>query len=80
MKITQIFTRCFPFLVTGCTFFALLYPPSFTWFSGPWITYGLGGIMLVMGLTLQWSDFNQVLKTPKWVLCGILLQFTIIPF
>ena len=80
MKITELFTRSFPFLVMGCALIALVYPPSFTWFSGPWITYGLGGIMLGMGLTLQWRDFNQVLKTPKWVLCGILLQFTIMPF
>jgi BASS family bile acid:Na+ symporter len=58
----------------------LLNPELFIWFSGPWITYGLGGIMLGMGLTLQWRDFSQVLKTPKWVLFGILLQFTIMPF
>jgi BASS family bile acid:Na+ symporter len=74
MKFIELFTRSFPFLVTGCALIALLHPPSFTWFSGPWITYGLGGIMLGMGLTLQWSDFNQVIKTPKWVLCGILFQ------
>jgi BASS family bile acid:Na+ symporter len=80
MRFIELFTRSFPFLVTACALIALLYPPSFIWFSGPWITYGLGGIMLGMGLTLQWSDFNQVIKTPKWVFCGILLQFTIMPF
>ena len=80
MKIIEPFTRSFPFLVTACALIALSYPPSFTWFSGLWITYGLGGIMLGMGLTLQWRDFNQVFKAPKWVLCGILLQFTIMPF
>ena len=80
MKIIEPFTRSFPFLVTACALIALSHPPSFTWFSGLWITYGLGGIMLGMGLTLQWRDFNQVFKAPKWVLCGILLQFTIMPF
>ena len=63
-----------------CLIASLLHPPLFTWFSGPWITYGLGGIMLSMGLTLQWSDFNQVLKTPKWVVWGVFLQFTVMPF
>ena len=48
MRIIELFTRSFPFLVTGCALIALVYPPSFTWFSGPWITYGLGGIMLGM--------------------------------
>ena len=39
-----------------------------------------GGIMLGMGLTLQWSDFAQVAKTPTWVILGMLLQFTVMPF
>jgi BASS family bile acid:Na+ symporter len=32
-----------------------------------------------MGLTLKWSDFTQVLKTPSWVVFGMLLQFTVMP-
>ena len=35
--------------------------------------------MLGMGLTLQWNDFAQVVNTPKWVLLGMLLQFTLMP-
>ena len=54
-------------------------PSVFTWFSGPWITYGLGGIMLGMGLTLSWNDFALVAKTPSWVVLGMLLQFTVMP-
>lgn len=80
MKHIEFFNRSFPYLVTACSLLSLFYPPIFVWFSGSWITYGLGGIMLGMGLTLQWSDFGQVLKSPKWVLCGVLLQFTIMPF
>jgi bile acid:Na+ symporter, BASS family len=80
MKFIELFSRSFPFLVAGCAMLSLLNPELFIWFSGPWITYGLGGIMLGMGLTLQWRDFSQVLKTPKWVLFGIVLQFTIMPF
>ncbi|MEJ6624663.1 MAG: bile acid:sodium symporter family protein [Flavobacteriaceae bacterium] len=74
-----MFTRFFPLWVSLCAFLALLKPELFTWFAGPWITYGLGGIMLGMGLTLKWSDFTQVLKTPSRVAFGMLLQFTVMP-
>ncbi len=33
-----------------------------------------------MGLTLRPEDFRQVAKTPKWILTGAVLQFTIMPF
>lgn len=75
-----MFTRLFPLWVSAAAVIALIEPSVFTWFSGPWITYGLGGIMLGMGLTLQWSDFAQVAKTPTWVILGMLLQFTVMPF
>lgn len=58
---------------------ALWHPPIFTWFSGDLITLGLAGIMLGMGLTLRWDDFKQVFKTPRWVLLGLFLQFSIMP-
>ena len=74
-----MFTRLFPLWVSLCAVIALINPTLFTWFSGPWITYGLGGIMLGMGLTLQWQDFNQIFQTPKWVFLGLLLQFSIMP-
>jgi BASS family bile acid:Na+ symporter len=35
--------------------------------------------MLGMGLTLQWSDFNQILQHPRWVVLGLFLQFSIMP-
>lgn len=74
-----MFIRLFPLWVSLCAVIALINPALFTWFSGPWITYGLGGIMLGMGLTLQWQDFNQILLTPKWVFLGLLLQFSLMP-
>ena len=74
-----MFTKLFPLWVSLCAIIALLNPSLFTWFSGPWITYGLGGIMLGMGLTLQWQDFNQIIQTPKWVFLGLLLQFSLMP-
>ena len=35
--------------------------------------------MLGMGITLQWKDFKEVGRTPRWVLLGIALQYTIMP-
>ena len=78
-KSSVVFTRLFPLWVSAAAIVALAQPSIFTWFSGPWITYGLGGIMLGMGLTLRWSDFTQVAKTPSWVILGMLLQFTVMP-
>ncbi len=80
MQFLEYFNRSFPLLVICCALVSLLYPPLFTWFSGPWITYSLGGIILGMGLTLQWSDFNQVLKTPKWVVLGVFCNLQLCRF
>lgn len=76
---TQKITVAFPGLVTLFAALALIHPPLFTWFSGSLITLGLAGIMLGMGLTLQWADFRQVFKTPRWVILGLLLQYTLMP-
>jgi len=56
----------------------LLFPPSFTW-AVPNITLLLGIVMFGMGLTLKLSDFKEVLKRPKDVFAGFVLQFTIMP-
>ncbi len=72
-------TRAFPLWVLGASLGAVLWPPAFVWFSGPYITYGLGLIMLGMGLTLRVDDFTRVARYPSWVLTGILLQYTVMP-
>ena len=78
-KTINILTNAFPlWIILGSTI-ALLEPAVFTWFSGSFITYGLGVIMLGMGLTLKPEDFKIVIKSPKWVLTGALLQFTVMP-
>ena len=80
MKTLQLLPNAFPWIVISASFLALINPPIFTWFSGNLITLGLGGIMLGMGLTLEFKDFKQVTKTPSWILTGFLLQFTLMPF
>ena len=73
------FTAAFPWIVSLFAFFGITHPPLITWFSGPLITTGLGGIMLGMGLTLRASDFVQVMRYPQWVLVGLGLQFIVMP-
>lgn len=76
----QRFTNAFPVWVIGAGILAMFFPPALTWFHGPWITYGLGVIMLGMGLTLTAQDFKRILIYPKWILLGIMLQYTVMPF
>jgi len=77
---TNKITKNFAIIVVSASFISIINPTLFLWFSGDLITYGLGFIMLSMGLSLDTSDFYQVFKTPTWVLLGLSLQFTIMPF
>ena len=55
-------------------------PKLFSWFDGNLITYGLGIIMLGMGLTLKVNDFKILYKNPRWTIIGVLIQFSVMPF
>ncbi len=79
LRIISFLTNAFPLWIILCSGLALVKPEIFTWFSGQFITYGLGVIMLGMGLTLKPGDFSMVFKSPKWVITGALLQFTVMP-
>lgn len=64
---------------------AWVIPDHFTWVAQTTIagqglvSILLGIVMLGMGLTLGWEDFARVLKMPKGVAAGLVLQFTIMP-
>ncbi len=72
-------TTAFPLWILVGGALALVHPTWFTWFSGPWIVWGLAVIMLGMGLTLRVEDFRDVAKMPRAALLGVLGQFTIMP-
>ena len=69
----------FPVWVLTGASLALWKPETATWFQPHWIPYFLAIIMLSMGLTLNLEDFSSVLKTPKTILLGISLQYTVMP-
>ena len=62
-----LLTAAFPLWVLVASAIALYHPPSFTWFSGPFITVGLGVIMLSMGMTLGVDDFRRIARQRRLV-------------
>lgn len=79
-KISNFIVIAFPLWVIIGVILTFVNPSLFTWFRGNFITYGLGIIMLGMGLTISLEDFKNVLKVPKWVITGLILHFSVMPF
>ena len=73
------FTTLFPLWTLLGSALALVRPELFTWFSGIWITLGLGVIMLGMGLGLSPDDFLRVGRRPRPALVGLIAQFAVMP-
>ena len=71
-------TNAFALLLCAGVAWAWIVPAHFTWFL-PYISPGLGLIMLGMGLTLRFEDFAEALQTPASVAIGVLAQFVIMP-
>jgi bile acid:Na+ symporter, BASS family len=81
-KIENLFSflsNAFPLWVVIGAALALWKPETATWFQPDWIPFFLGIIMLSMGLTLKLEDFKRIIKTPKLVIIGVILQYTIMP-
>ena len=79
-RICDFIARWMGVLVLLMALFALVVPAPLgaidTWIINPL----LGLIMFGMGLTLSTQDFRVILRRPKDVLLGCLLQFTVMPF
>jgi BASS family bile acid:Na+ symporter len=78
-KISGWLTKGFPLWVIIFSGFAFYNPDTFKPYANL-IPYGLGIIMLGMGLTMTISDFKLVLTRPKDVLYGIGFRYLIMPF
>ena len=79
LRILSLFTNLFPVWVLICCTAALFWPKAFTWFSGPFIVWGLGIIMLGMGITLSLEDFKKALTMPRSIGMGLAAQFILMP-
>lgn len=78
-KLFAQLTNAFPLWIAACSGLALFHPEWFTWFQGDFIRYGLGLIMLGMGLTLTFEDFRDVIHLPKAGVIGLFCQFAVMP-
>lgn len=78
-EMLQRATNLFPLWVLIAGAVAWVHPPALTWFDRPWIVWGLGIIMLGMGLTLQFEDFFKVSRTPLPILLGVGAQYLVMP-
>ncbi len=68
----------FYIIIVCIAFLGFLFPDVFSWITSC-VKQMLGGIMFCMGATLTFKDFKQVVKTPKLIGLGILLQYTCMP-
>jgi bile acid:Na+ symporter, BASS family len=78
-RLLALLTNGFPLWVLGGALAAVLHPPAFTWFSGPWIVWGLTVVMLGMGVTLTVDDFRAVARRPRAIALGFAAQYTVMP-
>jgi BASS family bile acid:Na+ symporter len=77
-KISTFAGKTFTLWVLVFAVLAYLLPAHFTWLSA-YIVPLLGIVMFGMGLTLELSDFKEVLKRPKEVALGVIGHFIIMP-
>jgi BASS family bile acid:Na+ symporter len=70
--------RAFPLALVALAIVAWLYPTPFAAGGGAIVPL-LMVVMLGMGLTLSPSDFRAVLATPRLVVVGVMLHYTVMP-
>ncbi|WP_026286789.1 bile acid:sodium symporter family protein [Gilvimarinus chinensis] len=78
MKLFHYFNRLFPLWAILLGTLGYLLPATFTPMA-PGIAWLLALVMFAMGLTLSAADFTRVARTPKPILLGLVLQFTVMP-
>ena len=78
MSIFERINRLFPVWAILLAVIAAFVPEFFTGLAG-YIKTLLVIIMFAMGLTLTKDDFVRVVKTPKPIAVGVLLQFLVMP-
>ncbi|XP_042428637.1 probable sodium/metabolite cotransporter BASS5, chloroplastic [Zingiber officinale] len=68
-----------PHIVLGSTVLALIYPPSFTWFTNRYYAPALGFLMFAVGVNSSPKDFVEAFKKPDAIAAGYVGQFIIKP-
>ncbi|KAK3012975.1 hypothetical protein RJ639_010430, partial [Escallonia herrerae] len=68
-----------PQVVLGSTVLALIYPPSFTWFTSRYYAPALGFLMFAVGVNSSEKDFIEAFNRPAAILAGYVGQFVLKP-
>ena len=77
-RLSVALTRFMGVIIIAFSALALWQPWIFSWVA-PYISAMLGIIMLGMGMTLHWQDFSHVLRHPRDLGLGLLVQFGCMP-
>lgn len=77
-RLSVVLTRFMGVIIIAFSALALWQPWIFSWVA-PHISAMLGIIMLGMGMTLHWQDFRHVLRHPRDLGLGLVVQFGCMP-
>lgn len=77
-RLSVVLTRFMGVIIIAFSALALWQPWIFSWVA-PHISAMLGIIMLGMGMTLHWQDFSHVLRHPRDLGLGVVVQFGCMP-
>ncbi|XP_059661678.1 probable sodium/metabolite cotransporter BASS5, chloroplastic [Cornus florida] len=79
-KILKGANSVLPQVVLASTILALIYPPSFTWFTNRYYAPALGFLMFAVGVNSSEKDFLEAFKRPAAIFAGYVGQFVVKPF
>ncbi|KAK3429087.1 hypothetical protein EUGRSUZ_E00493 [Eucalyptus grandis] len=68
-----------PHVVLASTLLALIYPPSFTWFTNRYYAPALGFLMFAVGVNSSERDFLEAFKRPAAIFAGFIGQYIVKP-
>lgn len=77
-KVSRFATNTFLVWMLIAAIIGFIFPAQLATLSG-WVPYLLGIVMLGMGLTIDPKDFKIVFQSPRSVIIGVILQYTIMP-
>lgn len=77
-RLSVVLTRFMGVIIIAFSALVLWQPWIFSWVA-PHISAMLGIIMLGMGMTLHWQDFSHVLRHPRDLGLGLVVQFGCMP-
>ncbi|KAM7531197.1 hypothetical protein LguiB_034607 [Lonicera macranthoides] len=79
LKILKEANSILPQVVLASTILALIYPPSFSWFTNRYYAPALGFLMFAVGVNSSEKDFLEAFNRPEAILAGYVGQFVLKP-